>query len=100
MLKHIVVWKIKEDVEGRSRQESSLKFKQMLDALPPHIPEILEFEVGLPTDAGENIGDISLYSAFKDAAALKAYQEHPEHLKVIAYAKTVIAERRVSDYHV
>ncbi len=100
MLKHIVVWKIKEGVEGRTRQESALKFKQMLDALPPHIPEILEFEVGLPADEGENIGDISLYSAFKDVAALKAYQEHPEHLKVIAYAKTVIAERRVSDYHV
>jgi hypothetical protein len=100
MLKHIVVWKMKEGVEGRSRQESALKFKQMLDALPPQISEILEFEVGLPTDEGENIGDISLYSAFKDVSALKAYQEHPEHLKVIAYAKTVIAERRVSDYHV
>lgn len=100
MLKHIVVWKIKEGVENRSRKESALKFKQMLEGLPALIPEILEFEVGLPTDEGEMVGDISLYSAFKDVAALKTYQEHPEHLKVIAYAKTVIAERRVSDYHV
>jgi hypothetical protein len=100
MLKHIVLWKMKDQVEGRSRRESALKFKQMLDALPPHIPEILQFEVAVPTDEGENIADISLYSAFKDLAAMKTYQEHPEHMKVIAYAKTVIAERRVSDYNV
>jgi hypothetical protein len=100
MLKHIVLWKMKEGVEGRSQKESALKFKQMLEALPAHIPEILEFEVGLPVDEGENVSDISLYSAFKDAAAMKTYQEHPEHLKVIAYAKTVIAERRVVDYFI
>ncbi len=98
MLKHIVLWKMKEGVEGRTRRESALKFKQMLEALPAHIPEILELEVGLPFEEGDTVSDISLYSSFKDAAALKAYQEHPEHLKVIAYAKTVIAERRVSDY--
>lgn len=100
MLKHIVLWKMKEGVEGRTRQESALKFKQMLEALPAQIPQILQFEVGIPMDEGDTIADISLYSAFKDAASLKAYQEHPEHLKVIAYAKTVIAERRVVDYEV
>jgi len=99
MLKHIVLWKMKDGVEGRTRQESALKFKQMLEALPPQIPEIIQFEVGLPIEEGDAVSDICLYSSFKDLAALKAYQEHPEHLKVIAYAKTVVAERRVVDYN-
>ncbi len=84
MLKHIVLWKMKDQVEGRSRRESALKFKQMLKALPPHIPEILQFEVAVPTEEGENIADISLYYAFKDLAAMKTYQDNPEHRKVFA----------------
>lgn len=99
MLKHIVMWKLKE-TEGSSKQENVLKMKAMLENLPEHIKEIEFFEVGLSylDTADVSNSNLVLHSEFENEAALKAYAEHPEHLKVVDFAKQVVAERRVVDH--
>jgi hypothetical protein len=100
MTKHIVLWKLKEEAEGRSRKENALELKRQLEDLKKHIPEILELEVGLPIEAGDTVSDVALYSSFKDKEALETYQKHPEHQKVVAFVKKTVAERRVVDYEI
>lgn len=98
MLKHIVMWKLKETAEGKNKLENALVMKEMLESLPGRISEIGSLEVGIninPTDAAY---DVVLYSEFRDEVALSAYQEHPEHVKVADFVAKIREERAVVDY--
>jgi hypothetical protein len=100
MIKHIVLWKLKEDETGWSKQENAFELKRRLESLKSKIPEILELEVGFPIEKGETVSDVALYSLFKDRAGLKSYQKHPEHQKVVEFVKKIAIERRIVDYEV
>jgi hypothetical protein len=100
MIKHIVLWKLKEDETGWSKQENAFELKRRLEALKSQIPAILELEVGFPIEKGETVSDVALYSLFKDKDGLETYQKHPEHQKVVAFVKQIAVERRVVDYEI
>jgi hypothetical protein len=100
MIKHIVLWKLKEDEGGWSKQENAFELKRRLEALKNKIPEILELEIGFPIEKGETVSDVALYSLFKDKGSLEIYQKHPEHQKVVEFVKQIAVERRVVDYEV
>ena len=100
MIKHIVLWKLKEDEVGWSKQENAFELKRRLEALKNKIPEILEMEIGFPIEKGETVSDVALYSLFKDKESLEIYQKHPEHQKVVEFVKQVAIERRVVDYQI
>jgi hypothetical protein len=98
MLKHIVMWKLKDHAEGKTREENAIIMKGLLEALKDKIPEIHFLEVGsnvAPTDAAY---DIALYSEFRDEAALSVYQEHPDHLKVADFVSRIKEQRVLVDY--
>lgn len=98
MLKHIVMWKLKDEAEGRSKKENALELKKRLEALKDPVPEVLELEVGLQFEPSEAAYDALLFSVFKDKAALETYQKHPEHQKVVEFVKKIILDRKVVDY--
>ncbi|MFT5121838.1 MAG: hypothetical protein ACI9QL_000764 [Candidatus Omnitrophota bacterium] len=98
MINHIVIWKLKEEADGRSKAEIAAELKTQLEALPDLIPEIQALEIGPNVKAGEFAGDIALYSTFKSLEDLATYANHPEHLKVGAFLKGVVTERRVVDF--
>ena len=102
MIKHIVLWKLKDEAEGRSKQENAIELKRQLEDLNGKIPGLLYLEVGInvPENNPGDESDVVLYSEFEDMAALKAYHAHPEHQKIIPFARAVRAERRVVDYEV
>lgn len=94
MLKHVVMWRIRDPrIHGP-------RLKALLEALPAVVPGIRTLEVGINEIADESAADVVLYSAFDDEAALAAYQRHPEHLKVAEFLKPLRLERRVVDYRV
>jgi hypothetical protein len=100
MVKHIVMWKLKESVDGQSREQIALSMKSKLEGLVGLVPQIKALEVGINFAESDTASDISLYSEFESLEDLNAYQIHPEHQKVVAYVKTVVTERRVADYNV
>jgi hypothetical protein len=100
MIKHIVLWKLKDFAEGATKQQNALKVKVMLEDMRGKIPCMLKLEVGLNFEAGDSACDISLYSEFTSREALDAYQIHPEHMKVKNFLPRVRSERRVVDYEV
>ena len=95
MIKHVVMWRLKEDA-GTAAET----LKAMLEALPASIPEIRALEVGLNCKDSEFAADVVLVSAFDSLDALAAYVVHPEHVKVGAFLKEIVSERRVVDYEV
>lgn len=100
MIKHIVMWKLKEEAEGGTAAENALKMKTMLEALQGRIDVLRKIEVGIEVFASAPECDVILYSEFDSRADLDAYQVHPEHQACVAFIRNVVAERRVVDYEI
>jgi quinol monooxygenase YgiN len=98
MIKHIVMWKLKEHAEGADRATNARKMKELLDACAGIVPGILKLEVGLAEPGLEATYDVVLYSEFTDKAALDAYQEHPQHQALKPFFGAVRDARQCMDY--
>jgi hypothetical protein len=100
MIKHIVMWTLKDNAEGADRAANARIMKEKLEALAGLIPCLKKIEVGIDVFAAAPACDVILYSEFATRADLDAYQVHPEHLKVVAFVKQVVAARSVIDYEI
>ncbi|MEB3829159.1 Dabb family protein [Phormidium sp. CCY1219] len=100
MIKHIVMWRLKDTAEGASRDENARKMKAMLLALKDSIAEIKQIEVGMNALASPAAYDVVLYSAFESFDALQRYQKHPEHEKCKEFIGKIVSDRAVVDYEV
>lgn len=95
MVKHIVMWKMKDCPEKETNME---QMKKMLVDLVGKVPGLISAEVGF--NFNPNGFDIVLYSELESKEALDVYQDHPEHQKVKEFVHTVITDRVVTDYNV
>lgn len=98
MIKHIVMWKLKDLVEGKNKIESAKKIKADLEGLKDKIEQIKAIEVGININPSEQAYDVVLYSEFESVEDLNIYQNHPEHIKVAEFVGKVKDQRVVVDY--
>lgn len=100
LIRHIVMWKLKETAEGATRAENARKLKEKLDACREIVPGILHLEVGIAETGLDSTYDAVLVSDFADKAALDAYQVHPTHQAVRQFIGAVHEARACVDYTV
>ncbi|MBM7870757.1 hypothetical protein JOC70_002251 [Clostridium pascui] len=100
MIKHIVMWKLREFAEGKEKQENAKIIKTGLENLQDKINELKFIEVGINVNSSSQAYDVVLYSQFENMEDLDIYQNHPEHIKVAEFVKKVVNERVVVDYEV
>jgi hypothetical protein len=100
MIKHIVMWTLKDQAEGASAEENGKKMKQMLEALNGKIPGLLHLEVGLDIFQASPAWQVVLYSELESRDALHGYQQHPEHQRCVEFVKKVVGDRGVVDYEI
>ena len=100
MIKHIVMFRLKESAMGRSKNENLQELKILLESLQEKIPVVKCLEVGINMGKSASASDIALYSEFDDIKALEEYRIHPEHVKVVEFIDKICSERRVADYKV
>jgi len=98
MIKHVVMWRLKDEALGNSKSANAELVKEKLEGLRDRIPGLLTVEVGLDFSATEASADVVLYTELEDRQALAAYQSHPEHEAVKAFIGEVTANRWVVDY--
>ncbi len=96
MVKHIVVWRVKES--GPGKLANAHEIKRLLESMRGKIPGMLALEVGLNYLDDAMASDCALYSEFTDRAALVGYQTHPVHEAVKGTVRDLTTERRVVDY--
>lgn len=99
MLKHIVLFKLREDVSVEKKLQVMNQFKEAIEALPAKIDVIRKIEVGLNINPGET-WNIALYSEFDTLEDVKTYATHPDHViagKILAETKE---SRSCVDYQV
>lgn len=98
MLKHIVLFKLKDHAEGASKEQNAKRMIEMLHALRGVIPQIRLLEAGANVAPAVGAYDVAIYSEFRDEQDLAAYAQHPEHLKVVEFVKKIVENRVVVDY--
>ena len=100
MIKHIVMWKLKDEAEGAGRAANAREMKRRLDECAQIVPGMLAFEVSLAQPGLEATYDVVLYSEFADKAALAAYAAHPTHQALVPFIGAVREARQCMDYEV
>ena len=94
MVKHIVLWKIRDDDQ---KQKNIDHMVDILTSLVGKIEGLVSMEMGYNFNEGSEY-DVALYATFKNTAALKYYQKHPEHLKCKEFVHSVAVGRTAADY--
>ena len=95
MIKHVVIWKIKDPAQKAAHANA---VKRALEALRGHIPGLLNIEVGVDIGYDPQADDVAVYAEFTDRAALSAYQEHALHLNAKAIVSVLVTGRRAVDW--
>ena len=100
MIKHIVMWKLKDQAEGADKPTNAREMKRRLDECANVVPGILKFEVMLAQPGLEATYDVVLYSEFADREALAAYAAHPTHQAVVPFIGAIREGRQCMDYEI
>lgn len=81
MVKHIILWTLKEMPE---EEKNAVKkdIKEGLEALKDKIPGVVDIKVITEGRIASSNADLMLDSTFESPEALKGYSVHPEHVAV------------------
>jgi len=99
MIKHVVMWTIREGDTPRAKVERMAEVKAQLLGLRNEIDLIRHMEVHFnhPAAGNDNF-DVVMISTFDSMADLDSYQNHPAHLKVVEFLRNVRQSRAAIDY--
>lgn len=100
MVKHIVMWRLKDEAEGNSKEINAMLIKERLEALKKKISYLRKIEVGINFEKSNAAYDVVLYTEFDNEEDLNNYQVHPDHLEQVAFIRSVVNSRVVADYKI
>ena len=81
MVKHIILWQLKDEFSEEEKDAIRLGIKEGLEGLKGVIPGLLEIHVQCGRLATAN-ADVMLDSTFESEEALNGYTVHPAHVAV------------------
>lgn len=81
MVKHVILWTLKEEYSDLQKEEIKTDIKEGLESLKGQIPGLLDIQVYIHGLDSSN-ADLMLDSTFEDEEALKGYAVHPAHVAV------------------
>ena len=97
MVKHIVMFKLKETLSAEEKLVVMNDFKAAIEALPAKIDVIRKVFVGLNINEAEQ-WDICLESEFDSLEDVKLYAAHPDHIAAAGILKDAKQDRACVDY--
>jgi hypothetical protein len=81
MVKHVIIWKLKDELSEEEKVSVKAGIKEGLEGLKGKIPGLLDIKVYID-GLDSSTGDLMLDSTFESIDALKGYAVHPEHVAV------------------
>lgn len=81
MVKHIILWQLKEEYSAEEKESIKEGIKSGLEGLKGKVPGLVDIHVQTQSLSTSN-ADVMLDSTLEDEDALKGYAVHPEHVKV------------------
>jgi phenylalanyl-tRNA synthetase alpha subunit len=98
MIKHIVMWTLKDEHNGKNKPEIAEELKSHLLSLKSKISELKSIEVGFNAIHQDKNHDVAIVTEFESFDGLAIYAQHPEHLKVGEYLKGIATGRAAIDF--
>ena len=98
MIKHIVMWTLKENAEGNNKEKNAQLIKEKLEGLYGQVPQIKRIEVGISYRHDKEDMDVVLISEFANKKDLEEYQVHPIHNIAAAFIGKVRDKRYCVDF--
>lgn len=99
MYKHVVLWKVKSDLDSQEKSAQVNKASEMLGKLPAHISGITQFEVGINIgDYQATFYDFCLVSAFETRADFDNYCRDPVHNSVVEFIGSITEDEQIVDF--
>jgi hypothetical protein len=98
MIKHVVMWTLKENAEGNSKERNAQLIKEKLEGLYGKVPQIKKIEVGISYRHDKEDFDVVLISEFESKKELEEYQNHPAHNIAAAFIGKVRDKRCCVDF--
>ena len=99
MVKHVILWKLKDELTVSTKDEAIAKIKRELEALVGNVPGLLDLKI-IRADLESSNCDIMLDSTLESEEALKGYQVHPMHVAAAAFVRANTEVRLCADYTV
>lgn len=100
MVKHVILWKLKEEYSADEKETIKAGIKEGLEGLKGQIPGLIDICVNTKGLESSNV-DLMLDSSFEDEASLKGYAVHPKHVEVAdTKVRPFTASRSCLDYEV
>lgn len=97
MIKHIVLFKLKEMESAEAKMSIMQEFKEALEALKEKISVLRFIEVGINCNPKEDF-DIALTTEFNTMEDLAYYATHPDHVAAGKIISEVKIARSCVDY--
>lgn len=82
MVKHIILWKLREDLSVAEKEAVKAGIKEGLEALVGQVPGLVECKVNINGRLESSNADVMLDSTLESEEALKGYAKHPAHVAV------------------
>ena len=100
MVKHVILWTLKEEFKGEKKDEIRKGIKEGLEGLKGQIPGLINIKVNTVPLASSNC-DVMLDSCFENEEALKGYAVNPAHVAVAdGKVRPFTASRVCMDYEI
>lgn len=99
MIKHIILWNLKEEYSQQQKSEIKAEIKASLESLNGKIEGLNELKV-LTDFLESSNADVMLDSTFTDEDALKAYQTNPLHVAAAEVVRANTCSRKCVDFEI
>lgn len=101
MVKHIILWKLKDEYTEQEKAEIRKGIKAGLESLKGKVPGLLDIKVVADGRLASSNADVMLDSTLESPEALKNYAVHPAHVEVAnTKVRPYTAVRSCLDYEV
>lgn len=82
MVKHIILWKLKDELSEEQKAQVKAGIKKGLESLAGQVPGLVDIKVQIDGRLASSNADVMLDSTLENEEALKAYALHPAHVEV------------------
>lgn len=98
MVKHIILWKLKDEFSQQEKEEIKIGIKRGLESLNGKISGLVDIKVNI-SGLDTSTADCMLDSTFESVEALKNYSSHPAHIEVAnTFVRPFTAQRSCLDF--
>jgi hypothetical protein len=100
MIKHIVLWTLKNRENQQSREATAAVIKEKIEGMRGRIPGLLHIEGGIDFTKSADSWDVALYAELESREALTGYHVHPAHEAFKEFIGPSRQQRSLIDYEV